>query len=318
MLLTQRLATLAGGMALVVGLAGCTATTPATPHDGSATTSQSTPPSAGSSATAAPAPIDVTDARPFESLEKKSGARLGVSATDTGSGRTVSYRAGERFAFASTYKALAAGVLLAEKSDADLDRVVAFQSSDLVDYSPVTEQHVADGMTLRALIVAALQYSDNTAANLMLAQLGGPSGLQGALRALGDDVTNVDRTEPDVNEAARGDSRDTTTPRAAASDLRAFLLGHALTPTRRAFLATTMAGNTTGGPFIRAGVAAGSTVADKTGNGGFGTRNDIAVVTPPGSPPIVIALLSDRGTTGRESDDALLADATRAVLAQLR
>lgn len=60
-------------------------------------------------------------------------------------------------------------------------------------YSPVTEQHVATGMTLRELADAAVRYGDNTAGNMLLGRLGGPDGLEDALRGLGDQVTQADR-----------------------------------------------------------------------------------------------------------------------------
>ncbi|ROQ38479.1 beta-lactamase class A [Frondihabitans sp. PhB188] len=292
-------------------LAGCTAPPPTAGQTmATETTSAST--------TAAPTASPTADAAPFRALESRYSARLGVYAVDTGTGRTVEYRSGERFTFASTYKALAAGVLLKTQTDAELDAVVRYSASDLVDYSPVTEKHVASGMTVRAIIAAALQYSDNTAANLLLEQLGGPADLTSALRSLGDDVTNVDRTEPDVNTATPGDPRDTTTPAAIAGDLRGFVLGGTLSRTRAQELRDLLLGNTTGAPWIRAGVPAGWRVADKTGNASYGTRNDIAVVYPSTGDPIVLALLSDRGVEGAASDDDLLADATKAVVEQLR
>lgn len=270
-------------------------------------TARATAPAAGSVTTAA------TDAS-FDGLEKHYAADLGVYAVDVRTGRTLTYSADERFAFASTYKALAAGILLDRESDAQLAGVVHYSSAALVDYSPVTEKHVATGMTLHDLIAAALQYSDNTAANLLLDRLGGPAGLQAALRALGDGTTNVDRPEPDVNAATPGDPRDTTTARAIGVDLRGFVLGHVLTASRRGILRDLMLGNTTGAPWIRAGVPAGWTVADKTGNGGYGTRDDVAVAYRPDGDPVVISLLSDRGVAGAASDDALLAEATRVVV----
>lgn len=232
-------------------------------------------------------------------------------------GRTVTYNADERFAFASTYKALAAGVLFERETDAQLAATVHYTSADLVDYSPITGQHVTTGMSLHDVIAAALQYSDNTAANLMLKQLGGPAGLQKALRKLGDTTTNTDRPEPDVNTAIPGDLRDTTTPAAIGADLRRFVLGDALTPARRSAMKQLMLGNTTGAPWIRAGVPTGWTVADKTGNGGYGTRNDIAVAYRPNGDPVVISILSDRNVANAASDDGLLADATREVVAAL-
>ncbi|WP_022927464.1 class A beta-lactamase [Patulibacter americanus] len=259
-------------------------------------------------------------ARPaFARLEREHTARLGVIATDTGTGRTVSYRAGERFAFASTSKALTAGLLLQRASDRDLRRVVRYRPSDLLEYAPVTRRHVATGMTLRGLTIAALQHSDNTAANLVMRELGGPRGVERGLRALGDRTTEVERTEPTLNTAIPGERRDTTTPRAIARDLRSFVLGTALTPPRRALLARWMVGNTTGGKYVRAGVPAGWVVADKTGSAGYGTRNDIAVVWPPQGRPIVVAVLSDRRRDpSRASDDALIARATRTAVRAVR
>lgn len=269
-------------------------------------------PTATPSASASPVPV-----RALDRLEDRYHARLGVYALDLGTGRTVAHRADARFAYASTYKALCAGVLLRRDSDAQLDRVISYRAADLVDYSPITSKHVGTGMSLRDLIAAALRYSDNTAANLLLNQLGGPDGLQRALRRLGDDTTHADRTEPTVNSAVPGDIRDTSTPRTLGTDLRRFVLGDLLTGPRRALLTNWLVHNTTGGPYIRAGVPASWRVGDKTGNGDYGTRNDIAIAWPPSGGPVVIAILSDRGSANADSEDDLIADATRAVVAAL-
>jgi beta-lactamase class A len=172
-------------------------------------------------------------------------------------------------------------------------------------------------MTLHAIMAAALDYSDNTAANLLLNQLGGPRRLQEALRRLGDTTTDADRTEPTLNDATPGDPRDTSTARALATDLREFVLGKVLPESRRELLTGWLLANTTGGPYIRAGVPRGWKVGDKTGNGDWGTRNDIAIAWPPGGAPVVIAILSRRGSANATSDDALIADATKAALAAL-
>jgi beta-lactamase class A len=255
---------------------------------------------------------------PFTRIEHRYHARLGVYAVDTGTGRTVAYRADERFAYASTAKALTAGLLLKRATDAQLDQVVHYRRSDLLEWAPITSKHVRTGMRLRDLIAAALRYSDNTAANLVTARLGGPRAVQAALRGLGDTTTHVDRTEPTLNEATPGDIRDTSTPRVLGTDLRHFVLGNVLPGDRRTLLTGWLVTNTTGGPYIRAGVPAGWKVGDKTGNGGYGTRNDIAIAWPPGGAPIDIAIQSDRGAKNATSDDALIADATKAALAALR
>ncbi|NEA34216.1 class A beta-lactamase [Streptomyces sp. SID13031] len=267
-------------------------------------------------ATAAPAPVlastpaQVTE--PFSKLEKQYSARLGVFAYDTGTHRTVSYRAGERFPHASTFKALACGVLLIETKN--LDKLIRYDESILLPNSPITEKHVATGMTLRELCDAAIRYSDNAAANLILAEIGGPSGLQRALRRLGDVVTNTSRTEPTLNEATPGDTRDTTTPRALATSLQKLTLGHALPPAKRAVLVGWLKANTTGGTTIRAGVPKDWTVGDKTGTAAYGGRNDVAILWPPNRAPIMLAILSTKGAKDAVPNDALIAAAAAAAI----
>lgn len=246
----------------------------------------------------------------FKELEREYGARLGVYAVNTGNGREVAYRDGERFAYASTFKALAAGAVLRKYTLDGMGEVIRYSKDDLVASSPVTEKHVDTGMTLSELCDAAVRYSDNTAGNLLLDALGGPEGLERALREAGDTVTRVERREPDLNQWTPGAVRDTTTPRALAQDLRAFVLGDRLRTAERARLTRWLRTNTTGGELIRAGVPQGWAVGDKTGAGGvYGIRNDIAVVWPPDSAPIVMAIVSNRAAKDADYDNKLIADA---------
>jgi beta-lactamase class A len=257
-------------------------------------------------------------ASPFRQLEHRYDARLGVYAVDTGTGREVAHRADERFPYASTFKALAAAAVLRKYGLDEMDRKVPITRLDDA-YSPITERRLGTTMTLQALSAAAVRHSDNTAANLLLDRLGGPHGLDAILEDLGDGVTRMERREPELNEWAPGDTRDTSTPRALAQDLRGFVLGHGLHPPERAQLTKWLRTNTTGAGLIRAGVPDGWVVGDKTGTGAtYGARNDIAVVWPPDRAPIVIAILSNRPDADAEHDDALIAQATRAAVALLR
>lgn len=268
-------------------------------------------------ATAGPATPASAHEATFRGLEAEFDARLGVYAVDTGTGATVEYRADERFAYCSTFKALAAAALLDETTDTELDRVVRYSKDDLVTYSPVTERHVDTGMTLRAIADAAVRYSDNSAANLVLRRIGGPRGMEEQLRRLGDTVTAPARWETSLNDATPGDRRDTSTPRALAESLRAYAVDDELTPEDRTVLNEWLRTNTTGDALIRAGVPRGWVVGDKTGSGGYGTRNDIAVLRPPGRAPIVLAVLSSRDEKDAESDDALVAEAAEVVVEAL-
>lgn len=278
------------------------------------------PANPGRVTTPAPATTAVDDPAAhdrFAALETRFDARLGVFALDTGSGHTVEYRADERFPFCSTTKAMIAGAVLTTAGPAELDRRITYTPADLLSYAPITKQHVAEGMTIRELLDAAVRYSDNTAANLLTGVLGGPKALQQDLRRLGDQVTSNDRLEPDLNEATPGDIRDTSSPHAFATDLRAYVLGTTLPADNRALLTTLLRTNTTGAELIRAGVPSRWIVGDKTGNGSYGTRNDIAVIWPPGRAPIVLTVMSTRPHRDDTYDNALLAQATVEALKAL-
>ncbi|MDQ3404432.1 MAG: class A beta-lactamase [Actinomycetota bacterium] len=271
--------------------------------------------------TAAPATTSTTSPvvhdTEFGALERTFDARLGVYAIDTGTGKQVEYRPDDRFAFASTFKALAAGAVLRANTVAELEEVVPFEKTDLVPNSPIATQHVGTGMTLRAACDAAIRYSDNTAGNLLLKELGGPNGFTAAMRDIGDRTLRSDRFEIELNEAVPGDPRDTSTPRALATSLRTLTLGDAMPENKRTILIDMLRANTTGAELIRAGTPAGWVVGDKTGGGKYGTRNDIAVIWPPNRAPIVLAILSSRTTSDATYDEALIAEATKVTIGGL-
>ncbi|WP_432496896.1 class A beta-lactamase [Kineococcus auxinigenes] len=306
-------------VALALALAGCSAA----PSTDSGTTTGRTSTSTSTPAVSTAGDVGTTTAgaarAEFTRLEERFDARLGLFAVDTGSGRTLAHRAGERFGFASTYKALAAGAVLAETSDAELDTVVTWSAEEVVAHSPVTGQHVESGLPLREVARAAITVSDNTAANVLLEHLGGPAGLEQHLRSLGDSTTQVRNGEPAVNDIVPGETDDTSTPEAMARSLQAYALGDALGEEDREVFAQWLRANTTGDEQVRAGVPDGWVVGDKTGHAGVhGSQNDIAVVWPAGGrAPWVLAVLTDRADADAEPDTALLAEATRVVVQHL-
>ncbi|WP_422395071.1 class A beta-lactamase [Nocardia vulneris] len=277
--------------------------------------------STGATTDSAPTVPPTTQARHdrlFE-LERKFDARLGVYALDTASGATVAHRADERFAFCSTFKGLAAAAMLQRNPLSHLDTVVRYTDEDLTKNAAITPQHVATGMTIRDLCDAAVRYSDGTAGNLLLRDIGGPAELTAYLRGLGDPITRMDRIEPAITEATPGDPRDTSSPRALGTDYQRIVLGDALPEDKRAFLRDLLERNATGAGAlrVRAGVPQGWKVADKTGTGDYGTLNDIAIVWPPDRAPLVLSLMSSKATADAEYDQALLAEAAAYVVKAL-
>ncbi len=246
----------------------------------------------------------------LKGVESRLKSRLGVSVLGEDGKALWNYKADERFPMSSTFKALAAAAVLA-KVDAgkeDLARVVKFQQSDLVDYSPVTEKHVADGMTLAAICEAAVTISDNSAGNLMLGAIGGPEGFTAFMRSIGDDTTRLDRHETDLNEGVPGDPRDTTTPAAAAESLRKLILGDVLSEASRKQLADWMIADQVGGALLRAGLPKDWTIGDKTGAGGHGSRSIIAVIWPSNHAPVFAAVYITETESSFEDRNAAMAE----------
>jgi beta-lactamase class A len=242
--------------------------------------------------------------------------RIGVAALDTSNSKRVDYRPEERFPMCSTFKFLAAAAVLKRVDDKQekLERFVSYDAKDILEYAPVTKEHLKDGgMTLGALCAAAIEQSDNTAGNLLLNAIGGPAGVTNFVRALGDQVTRLDRIEPELNSAIPGDERDTTTPAAISSDMQRLLLGHALSEASRRKLDDWLQRNETGGSMIRAGVPKTWSVGDKTGRGANGATNDIAIMRPPGRAPILLAIYSVGSTATANDRAAAIAEVTKVV-----
>jgi len=241
-------------------------------------------------------------------LEKRSGGRLGVAILDVRTGLMATHRADERFAMCSTFKAIAAAAVLA-RVDAgrdDLERRITYGKDKLIVWSPVTEKHAGGrGMTLGALCDAAVTMSDNTAGNLLLESLGGPEGLTAFFRSLGDDVSRLDRWEPDLNNVPPGDPRDTTTPAAMLRSLQKVVLGDALSQTSRQRLADWLIANQTGDARLRAGFPDGWRIGDKTGTGTT-VASDIAVAwTPEGATLLISAYLEAPELSASDRDKIL-------------
>ncbi|HBK04679.1 MAG TPA: class A beta-lactamase [Acetobacteraceae bacterium] len=257
-----------------------------------------------------------TFARKLAGIEGAIAGRLGVAVREIGTGRHYGYRADERFPLCSTFKVLACAAVLkrVDGGQEDLNRRIRFGPGDLVTYSPVTKDHVGgDGMTLGALCTAAMTQSDNTAGNLILASLGGPGAVTAFARSIGDQVTRLDRTEPDLNTAIPGDPHDTTTPGAMAADLGRLVTEGCLSRNSRHQLVTWLISNQTGGAKLRAGVPAGWRVGDKTGGGAWGTTNDVAVIWPPPRDPFVVCVYLTETKASFDARNATIAAVGRAV-----
>ncbi|WP_336205673.1 class A beta-lactamase [Nonomuraea sp. LPB2021202275-12-8] len=269
---------------------------------------------------AAPVAGQAQAGKDLRELEASFKGRIGAYALDTATGRTVTYRAGERFPLLSTFKAPLCAAVLHKARTAEpglMSRLVKWTAADMKPNSPVTEKHVKDGLTVARLCEAAITRSDGTASNLLLKQIGGPAGLTRYFRALKDPTSRMDRWHPGLNDWTPKDERDTTTPAAIGGDLRALTTGRALHAKDRARLNGWLIANKTGDERIRAGLPRTWKIGDKTGTNsdGFGGGNDIAVIWPgKGAAPIIMAIYTNR-SPGLATDNKAIAK-TATILAR--
>lgn len=244
-------------------------------------------------------------------IELRLNARVGLSVLDLQTGQRWRYHADERFPLNSTFKTFACAALLKQVDNHEkrLDDRRSIQTTQLLDYAPVTSRHAdTHGMTLGELCAAAMQWSDNTAANLILNEIGGPAGLTAFWRAHGDRISRLDRTEPSLNEATPGDSRDTSTPDANLRSLQELTLGQILSPSSRQQLIRWMKDNQVAGPLLRTHLPHGWQIADRTGAGDHGSRSIQAVVWPKNRQPVLISLYITQTTASMSARNQAIAE----------
>jgi beta-lactamase class A len=241
-------------------------------------------------------------------IEAREGGKLGVFVRDTGGGATIDRRADERFPMCSTFKLLTAAAALKRVDDGAerLDRTIAYGPNDLLEYAPIVKAHVAEGgMTVADLCAAAIDWSDNTAGNLILQSIGGPAGFTQFARSLGDELTRLDRNEPTLNESLPGDPRDTTSPRAMAINMQKVLLGDALSDASRHQLQTWLIGDKVGDKRLRAGLPPSWRIGDKTGTGDRGSTNAVAIIWPPGRAPLIATVYYTESSASVDARNAI-------------
>ena len=201
--------------------------------------------------------------------------------------------------------------------DLPLPEALPVRKADLVPYAPVTETRVGGNMTLDELCLAAIDMSDNVAANILIGHLGGPEAVTQFFRSVGDPTSRLDRIEPKLNDFASGDERDTTSPAAMSETLRALLLGDVLSPEARGKLAEWMRHGGVTGALLRAEAEDAWLILDKSGSGSH-TRNLVAVIQPEGGAPWIATMFISDTDAEFEVRNEALKDLGRAVVAVVR
>lgn len=279
---------------------------------------------AGATSLAAALPLTAgakTRDRTIRQLESAYGVTIGVYARNLATRSELEHRADSRFPIASVFKFVATGgVLRGDLVTPDphvLSRPVHIPPAALVEYSPFVEDCLKRGIvpTVEQLCVAALQLSDNTAGNQILALIGGPAGLTKLARRLGDPVTRLDRWEPELNSAEPERITDTTSPRAIGNTLTTMLVGHGLPRPGRRKLTEWMLGNTTSDNRLRAALPPGWRIADKTGSAELGCANNVGVAWSPEGTPVLLSVMVRPDDPSAERDESVFVEVGKTCLA---
>jgi len=263
---------------------------------------------------------NTASAKTFEQIEQDNDTIVGVYGVNTANGKHIQHRSDERFAFASTYKAIASGILLQNTATSTLNKKIDIKKDDIVANSPVTEKYVGSQMTLKALIQASMLQSDNTANNKIINEIGGIKGFHEELKQLEDNISNPQRLEPELNLYDPTSTADTTTPKAAAMTLKHILTNEDMSKANRNLLKNVMIHNETGDTLIKAGVSKRAVVGDKSGQGlTYGTRNDLAFIYPKNQKePIVLAIYTKKDGKDAKPNDKVIQMATKTAMEALK
>ena len=263
---------------------------------------------------------NTASAKTFEQIEQDNDTIVGVYGVNTANGKHIQHRSDERFAFASTYKAIASGILLQNTATSTLNKKIDIKKDDIVANSPVTEKYVGSQMTLKALIQASMLQSDNTANNKIINEIGGIKGFHEELKQLEDNISNPQRLEPELNLYDPTSTADTTTPKAATMTLKHILTNEDMSKANRNLLKNVMIHNETGDTLIKAGVSKQAVVGDKSGQGlTYGTRNDLAFIYPKNQEePIVLAIYTKKDGKDAKPNDKVIQMATKTAMEALK
>ena len=249
-------------------------------------------------------------------LEQQTSSRIGVSVWDTQADERWDYRGDERFPLMSTFKTLACAKMLSDMDSGKLSKnaTAKVDERSIVVWSPVMDKLAGQNTRIEHACEAAMLMSDNTAANLVLNEIGGPKAVTMFLRTIGDKATRLDRIEPRLNEATPGDSRDTTTPNAILNTLRTLVEGDTLSYESRVQLKIWMQDNKVSDSLMRSVLPTGWSIADRSGAGGHGSRGINAIIWKENHRPVYISIYVTETELSLQARDQLVAQISQLIL----
>lgn len=252
----------------------------------------------------------------LKKVEDKYDANIGVYALNTATDEEITFNEDKRFAYASTFKALSSAMLLEKTPHNKLNKKVHVSKEDIVPYSPVLEKFINKDITIKKLIEATMLYSDNTANNMIIEELGGYKEVNKRLKSLDDKTTKPSRMEPELNNYNPKNNKDTSTPQAFGKTLNKLINDGRLSKENKTFLIDLMINNKSGDTLIKKGAPKNFKVADKSGQAiTYASRNDVAFVYPKGeSKPIVLVIFTNKEGKTDKPNDKVVSETAKVVL----
>ena len=279
---------------------------------------------------------------------------VGLSATHIESGRSVSLRGSESFPMASAFKLPVAVQImsLVDEGKLTLEKMIPLGPVDLHPGSGKLSElffHPGVSLSVSNLMELMLVISDNTAADVMLREAGGPAAVTAKMKILGLYGIRIDRStallisafqgaknippESDWNRdmwdklydavperehmAARRaetrDPRDTSTPDDMTRLLVRLWKKEALTPQSSATLLDVMDRCQSGKSRIKGMLPLVTPVAHKTGSLG-GIVNDVGIITLPGDAGhVALSVFTKASGKPEEFSEKAIAEIARTV-----
>lgn len=230
------------------------------------------------------------------SIGESSGGHAGIELMDIEGNQGYSIHGHDRFPMLSVFKFPVALYILdqVDKKKLSLDETLTIQKQDWVNLpSPLLHRYTESTIriTIRDLLIAIIQISDNVACDVLLARAGGPSVVNTYIHSLGPVVDiqdiNISATESQMAADPKRQYDNWCTPAAMNSLLQFFYQGYFLTPANTAMLLQWMTGTTTGPRRLKGLLPPNTIVAHKTGtsntspNGLTAATNDVGIITLP-------------------------------------
>ena len=225
-------------------------------------------------------------------LEQQIDGRIGISIWNTQSDRHWDYHGNDRFPLVGTFKTLACATMLHKMEAGILEKnaTATIEKRTIVGWSPIMEQMMGQEVRIEHACEAAMLMSDNTAANLVLNQIGGPRSVTHFLRKLGDNATRLDSFEPKINQVQPKGRLDTTTPNAIVKTLEVLINGDVLSYESRTQLKIWMQDNSVSDSLMRSVLPSTWSIADRTGSGANGSFGYNALIWKENRQPIYLSI----------------------------